>query len=114
MFNVWAREFYKAADQAGRTFAIACDHKMRDGITNAGFEDVREIKLKLPCHGWPRDPALQQAGLLFFGMLDASLEGFGMMLFTQQFGWTPEEIMVFCAKMRTEVRKKSNCAWLQL
>ena len=114
IYNVWAENFYNAADMSGRTFRIACEHRMLEGIQKAGFEDVREVKVKLPCHGWPRDPALQQAGLLFFSVLDNSLEGFGMMLFAQQFGWSPEEVTVFCAKMRAEVKKRSNCAWLQV
>jgi hypothetical protein len=85
---------------------------MKDTMQAAGFVDITEVKLKVPCHGWPKDPRLKQAGLLCFAMLDQSLEGFSMYLFTQVLGWAPDEVLIFTARMRAEVKKKSNCGWI--
>lgn len=112
IFNEWGRLYYEAGERSGRTFAISCGHTMRDTMEKVGFVDVQEVKLKVPCHAWPRDRKLRQAGLLLFAMLDHSLEGFGMYLFTQVLGWSPEEVLVLTAKMRAEVKKKSNCGWI--
>ncbi|KAJ9136884.1 Demethylmenaquinone methyltransferase [Pleurostoma richardsiae] len=112
IFNEWGRMYYEAGEKMGRTFAISCGHTMRDTMAAAGFVDVTEVKLKVPCHAWPRDPALQRAGLLLLSMLDQSMEGFGMLLFTTVMGWSAEEVLVFTARMRAEVKKKSNCGWI--
>jgi hypothetical protein len=112
VFNEWARFHDEGGERMGRTFAIACGHMMKDTMQAAGFVDVTEIKLKVPCHGWPKDPRLKQAGLLLFATLDQSLEGFTMYLFTQVLGWTPEEVLTFSARMRAEVRRRNNCGWL--
>ncbi|KAI8956485.1 S-adenosyl-L-methionine-dependent methyltransferase [Daldinia sp. FL1419] len=112
MFNTWAEAFYEAGDKLGRSFRIAYDGTLKESMIMAGFVDVHEVKVKMPCHGWPRDPKLQQAGLLMFAMLDQSLEGFCLYLFSKAMGWTAEEILLFVAKYRTELKKKSLCGWL--
>lgn len=112
IFNEWGKFYYEAGDKRGRTFKISCDHMMRDNMEAAGFVDITEIKLKVPCHAWPRDAKLNQAGLLLLAMLDQSLEGFCLMMFTTVLGWTHDEVLYFTARMRAEVRKKSNCGWI--
>ncbi|KAI1390858.1 S-adenosyl-L-methionine-dependent methyltransferase [Hypoxylon trugodes] len=112
IYNEWLRVFLDAADKRGRTFAISHGHMMKDAMIEAGFVDVTEVKLKTPCHGWPRDPKLQQAGLLFFAMLDQSIEGLGLYMLTNTLGWSVEEALVFTARFRSETRKKSNCGWI--
>ncbi|KAI0112833.1 S-adenosyl-L-methionine-dependent methyltransferase [Daldinia grandis] len=114
MFNTWAEAFYEAGDKLGRSFRIGYDNTLKEAMTEAGFVDVHDIKVKMPCHGWPRDPKLQQAGLLMFAMLDQSLEGFCLYLFSKALGWTAEEILLFVAKYRAELKKKSLCGWLQV
>lgn len=37
-----------------------------------------------------------------------SLEAFSMRLFTQVLHWSPEEVQVLCAKVRTELKNKSS------
>lgn len=108
----WGRLYYECGEKMGKTFAISCGHNMKDAMEKAGFVDVTEVKFKAPCHAWPKDPKLQQAGLLLYAMLDQSLEGFGMFLFTTLLGWTAEEALVFTAKFRDEVKKKSQCWWI--
>ena len=112
IFKQWGQAFYDVGDRSGRTFSLCCGHTMRENIERAGFVDVQEVKLKMPCHGWPRDRRLQQAGLLLFSMLDQSLEGFTMRLFTEQLGWGRDQVIIFCARFRAELKRMSNCAWL--
>lgn len=111
VFNKWAELFYEGGDKMGRSFAIACDHRMRDHMEAAGFVDIVERKIKAPCHGWPKDQRLRQAGLLIQAGLEESLDGFAIYLLTQVLGWSKEETFVLLAKMRAEVRRKANCAW---
>ncbi|KAH7162124.1 S-adenosyl-L-methionine-dependent methyltransferase [Dactylonectria estremocensis] len=113
VFNRWADLFYRGGDAMGRSFAVACGHTMRDNMVAAGFVDVVEEKIKAPMHGWPADPKLRQAGLLFQLALDESLEGFGIFLLTQILGWERDEVLVLIAEFRREMRKKSHMAWCQ-
>ncbi|KAI1089151.1 S-adenosyl-L-methionine-dependent methyltransferase [Rostrohypoxylon terebratum] len=112
VFEEWGRAFFESGEKNGRTFRISHGHTMRDTMIAAGFVDVQEVKLKVPCHGWPRDPKLQQAGLLLYAMLDQSLEGFCIFLFTKLLDWSVEEVLVFVARFRNEMKKKSNCGWI--
>lgn len=114
IFHRWAQLFYQGGEKMGRTFAISKGHTMRDGLEAAGFVDIEERRLKAPMHGWPKDPKLQQAGLLFQLALEESIEGFGMFLLTQILGWHEDEVIVLLAEMRREVRKKSNYAWCMM
>ncbi|RTE78702.1 hypothetical protein BHE90_006787 [Fusarium euwallaceae] len=114
IFNQWASLFYEGGGKMGRSFAVAQNHTMRDNLISAGFIDVSEKKVKCPIHGWPKDPKLQQAGLLLQLALDESVEGFGLFMLTQVLGWRREEVLVLVAKFRGEMRKRSNFGWCQL
>ncbi|CAM1505131.1 Fc.00g107680.m01.CDS01 [Cosmosporella sp. VM-42] len=107
VFNRWADLFYQGGEKMGRTFACSVGHTMRDNMEAAGFVDIVEKKIKTPIHGWPKDPKLQQAGLLFQLALEESIEGFGMFLLTQILGWQQEEVIVLLSQMRKELKKKS-------
>jgi SAM-dependent methyltransferase len=114
IFNKWADLFYEGGEKMGRTFAISTDHKMRDYLDEAGFVDIVERKIKVPTHGWARDPRLQEIGYLVQLALDQSLDGLALYVLTQVLGWSKEETFVLLAQMRAETKKKSNCAWLML
>jgi hypothetical protein len=95
----------------GRTFRINQGHTMRDLMEKAGFVDIVEKKVKVPLHGWPKNPKLRQAGFLGQAALDQSLDGFGLLILTQILGWSAEEAAILTAKMRAEIRKKSNYSY---
>ncbi|KAK2060060.1 S-adenosyl-L-methionine-dependent methyltransferase [Colletotrichum caudatum] len=113
VFHEWNRVFDQGGKKTGRSFTVAQGHTMRDNMEEAGFVDVVERKFKLPIHGWPKDPNLQQAGLLIQLALEDSLEGFGTFLLTQVLGWSQSEAMVLTAQMRREVRKKANFGYCE-
>ncbi|KAM5376292.1 hypothetical protein ACJZ2D_005663 [Fusarium nematophilum] len=113
VFNRWADLFCEGGEKMGRPFAVTRGHTMRDNLVAAGFVDVVERKIKAPMHGWPRDPRLQQAGLLFQLALDESLEGFGLFVLTQVMGWEREDVAELVEEYRGEMRKRSNCGWCQ-
>ncbi|KZL79640.1 methyltransferase domain-containing protein, partial [Colletotrichum incanum] len=112
-FQEWNRVFDQGGRKTGRSFTVAQGHTMRDNMKEAGFVDVVEKKFKLPIHGWPKDPRLQQAGLLIQLALEESIEGFGTFLLTQVLGWSQPEVMVLTAQMRKEIRKKANYGYCE-
>ncbi|KAJ9156746.1 S-adenosyl-L-methionine-dependent methyltransferase [Coniochaeta hoffmannii] len=111
IFNKWADLFYQGGDKMGRSFTISQGHTMKELMEKVGFVDVVEKKIKIPLHGWPKDPRLRNVGLLAQLALDQSLDGFGTFMLTQIHGWDPTQAAVYIAKMRKETRKASNCPW---
>jgi SAM-dependent methyltransferase len=114
VFNQWADLIYAGGERTGRSFDICQGNNMKQYMEGAGFVNVVEVKMKAPLHGWPKNPQLQQVGLMFHMALDQSLEGFGMFLMTQILGWSREEMLVLLAKMRKENNNRANCHWAQV
>ena len=112
ILNEWGDMARKIGEATGRSFTTAMGHTMRDRIEQAGFVDVVETKIKVPCNTWPKDPVLKQAGLLMESMLDQSIEGMATMLYTQVLKWDLKDVLMFTARARAEMKKKSNCPYL--
>lgn len=111
IFREWAEMFYSGGEKLGRSFTIAKGHFLRDLMIETGFVDVVEKKVKIPLHGWPKDPKLKQAGLLAQHALDQSLEGFSMFMLTRVHGRDRDDAIVSLAAMRKETRKISYFPW---
>lgn len=80
---------------------------MAASIRKAGFVDVHEKAYKWPIGGWPRDRRYKEAGTVNYQHWMDGMEGWCMWLLTK-FGppqpWTKEEVVVYVAKMRAELR----------
>lgn len=111
VFNTWAQVFRDGGEKLGKSFDVTEGHNMKNYVERAGFVDIVEKKIKVPLHGWAKDPRLREIGLLAQAVLDLSLEGFVLYLLTQVLEWTYEESTVLVAKMRKEMRKVSYCPW---
>jgi hypothetical protein len=73
----------------------------------AGFTNVQHEVRKVPIGPWAKDKNLKQIGAFhqvnLIEMLEAALLG----LLVRVEGWTPEEVAVFTAKIKTDLKKKS-------
>lgn len=101
----WGDMFIKCAERAGRS--LRTHEMMRSAIEKAGFVDVQEEKYKIPLGPWPKDKLLKEVGHLQYAHWNAALEGWAMWLLTH-FGepepWSKEEVQVFLAKVRVELK----------
>jgi SAM-dependent methyltransferase len=111
-FHTWAQSFYQAGEKMGRPWTICIPGEMTKTMSDAGFVDIHEVKFKLPVGNWAKDPALKQAGLLFHTSLERDLEGFSTFCMREVLGWSQEEVIVFLAQMRRELRRKTNYAYV--
>lgn len=111
VFNKWAQIFRDGGEKLGRSFDVIEGHNMKSYIEKAGFTDVVEEKIKVPLHGWPKDPHLQRMGFLSQVALEQSLEGFVLYLLTQVLEWSPEETTALVDNMRREIGKISHYPW---
>lgn len=101
----WGNMFIRCAARAGRPLNI--HETMSSTIRKAGFVEVHEKKSKIPLGPWPKDKVLKEVGHLQRAHWNAALEGWAMWLLTH-FGepepWTMEEVQVFLAEVRLELK----------
>ena len=104
----WGDMFIRCALRAGRSLNI--QETMRGSIEKAGFVDVHEELVKVPLGPWPKDKVLKEVGKLENAHWNAALEGWAMWLLTH-FGepvpWMKEEVQVYLAKVRRDLKDSS-------
>ncbi|KAJ5928422.1 hypothetical protein N7466_007378 [Penicillium verhagenii] len=105
ILSQWADIWHPVSERAGRPFQV--QDKMRSSLERAGFVEIQEKVYKVPVGPWARDPVLKELGLLHNQHWATGLEGYCMWLLTT-FGlptpWSPEEVQVFLAKTRSELK----------
>ncbi|KAJ5263463.1 hypothetical protein N7478_011068 [Penicillium angulare] len=101
----WGDMFINCSEKAGSS--LRTHETMRKAIEEAGFVDVHEKKYKIPLGPWAKDTIYKEAGHLQYAHWNAALEGWAMWLLThhgEPKPWTKEEVQVFLAKVRKELK----------
>lgn len=99
----WGKFFNEGQKKTGRTFSVVRDDVQRKCMEEAGFVDIEEFEFKLPVGGWPKDPKMKELGQYAHLVLEADTEGY-VLFIANTIGWTREEIQVYIAHLRREVR----------
>ncbi|KAI9817912.1 MAG: hypothetical protein M1832_004532 [Thelocarpon impressellum] len=107
----WCALLEDAVQKVG--FSLRLDPaELRRWMEEAGFVDVTVLDLKLPMGLWPADEKLREAGK---AQLLATLEGaYGLTVavWTRMLNKPVEELEVFLAGMRNELKTRSvHCYW---
>ncbi|KEZ45805.1 hypothetical protein SAPIO_CDS1620 [Scedosporium apiospermum] len=91
---------------ACNNFGTPVDDPMRwkGWFEDRGFENVTERIFKLPCNPWPRDKRLKLVGAWEQHNLLNNLEGMLMRLFHKGLGWSEDEILLFSAMLRKDIK----------
>ncbi|KAJ5710038.1 hypothetical protein N7493_009630 [Penicillium malachiteum] len=102
----WGRIIKECGERAGRCCEIVST--MSSSIREMGFVDVHERVYKWPIGPWPKDERIKEAGFINVRHWMSGMEGWCMWLLTN-YGtpkpWTKEEVYVFCAEVRNEIRQ---------
>ncbi|KAL1997703.1 hypothetical protein VTN02DRAFT_1001 [Thermoascus thermophilus] len=101
-------EFYNLLEQAcqknGRTTNPG--PSLKGWIEDAGFENIEQQTFKMPLGPWPKDPRLKEIGAFLAIDYIEGIEAFTNVPFKEMLGWSEEEVIVFNAKFRAEVKRK--------
>ncbi|PSN69549.1 S-adenosyl-L-methionine-dependent methyltransferase [Corynespora cassiicola Philippines] len=97
--------FNKACDKMGRSGSPG--QHLKGWVEAAGFTNVHHKVYKVPIGPWAKDKKLKQIGALYLINLTELLEAALLGLLTRVEGWTPEEVQVFMAQVRNDLKKKS-------
>ena len=108
-FYQYLQALETASHAAGRDLNVY--FKLRDWLTEAGFEDVQQFTYFLPYAPWPRDPHLKELGKYQLIMAQQAVESYGLRLFTSVLGWGAEPSKIFNAMVKQQMRDKSFHAY---
>lgn len=79
--------------------------KMASQMCEAGFINVQVKRYKMPIGPWPRDPRLKEAGMYGLVAVLEGMQGLSMKVFTKFLGWSVEQLEVFLAEVRKELKR---------
>ena len=87
-------------------FGTPVDDPMRwkGWFEDRGFANVAQRVFKMPTGPWARDPRLKLIGAWEQHNLLGNLEGMTMRLFQKGLGWSEEEILVYSAMLRRDLK----------
>ncbi|EON69686.1 hypothetical protein W97_08946 [Coniosporium apollinis CBS 100218] len=105
----WSDLMLKASRIPGQDLDNASHYE--EWMKEAGFEDVHATMYKWPGNNWPQDKTEKTRGLWMMTNHLDGLQGFTVGLFTRVYGWSPEEVEVFLAAVRKDIKSKNMHAW---
>ncbi|KAK7417673.1 hypothetical protein QQZ08_011559 [Neonectria magnoliae] len=112
-WNQWGDIFLTAGKKLGRTFSVIIDSQNKRWIRDAGFENVDEMRLKLPLGTWPAKLDLKTVGRFNLHATEQGLEGFALYILTETHGWDVAEAQMYLATVRNELKNKSKHAFYE-
>ncbi|KAI1660025.1 S-adenosyl-L-methionine-dependent methyltransferase [Daldinia decipiens] len=101
---MWRDLFTEGGKKLGLSFTLISDDVQRKGIEDAGFVDMTVKDIKVPMGPWPADPKLKEIGQWAQYTLEQDLEGYVVFMWNTVLGRSLEEMQVFLASFRKELR----------
>ncbi|KAH7233114.1 S-adenosyl-L-methionine-dependent methyltransferase [Fusarium tricinctum] len=99
----WEKFFVEGGRKLGRPFTIFEEGIQKAAMREAGFVDIEERDFKNPVGGWPEDPKQRSIGQYTQAAFEQDAKGTVLHMATS-LGWTEEEITVFVAHFKREIR----------
>ncbi|EEU38760.1 uncharacterized protein NECHADRAFT_95105 [Fusarium vanettenii 77-13-4] len=109
----WGKLFVQGGLKIGRSFTLVDDEEQRKGMKAAGFVDIQEFNIKVPLGDWPKDPKLKEMGRFSRATLEQDTEGYVLYMATSE-GWSREEVSVYAARLRREMRNSKIHAYFRM
>ncbi|KAJ3548161.1 hypothetical protein NM208_g1144 [Fusarium decemcellulare] len=99
----WGRFFIEGGKKMGQTFTILEDDLQRKYMEEAGFINIYIDNRKASTHIFYRDRK-REIGQFVHAALEQDLDGYIVYMASQLLGWTMDEVRVYCAQLRRELR----------
>ncbi|PGG97149.1 hypothetical protein AJ79_09330 [Helicocarpus griseus UAMH5409] len=87
---------------------------LKKWVEDAGFINVKEEVHNFPIGLWPKDKTMKEIGAFMAIQYTEGVEAFTIQPFTNVLGWKPEEVQVFNAQVRSDIKRKDIHAMLNL
>ncbi|GAB1318524.1 Secondary metabolism regulator LAE1 [Madurella fahalii] len=109
----WSKVYWEGGKKFGRTFRVIEDDIQKTGMEEAGFVDIVVKDFKCPIGDWPKDPKQKELGMFAKLTLEADIEGYILYMWNAVMGWSTEEIRVYIAHLRRQMRDPNVRPWYQ-
>lgn len=104
----WGKLFDMAGKKIGRSMTTADNSIMEAAMRDAGFVNIKVENYKMPLSPWSDDPILNEVSLYCYATLTSDIEGMTQFLFGNVLGWSEEEMAIYTAHVRSELKDTSN------
>lgn len=108
----WGKVFVEAGRKFGRPFDVVGEKIVERAFEEAGFQDIQTWDFKCPIGGWPKDQKMREIGQYALLSIDIDLEGWILYIWTSVMGWSKEEVTVYVAHLRKQLRDKRVHAYV--
>ncbi|KAJ9156093.1 Methyltransferase domain-containing protein [Pleurostoma richardsiae] len=102
----WGKLFVEGGKKLGQTFTVVPDGLQKKAMEEAGFVDIQEWDFNAPLGQWPMDAKLKEIGIYSQFALENDIPGF-VSFVANLLGWSKEEVEVYAAHFRREMRNKA-------
>jgi hypothetical protein len=68
----------------------------------AGFENVTEVRVKMPSSPWPKETRLKLIGAFEMHNMLRGISGMSLRMFAKAYGWTQEQTELFLVQVRKD------------
>ncbi|KAK1709457.1 S-adenosyl-L-methionine-dependent methyltransferase [Colletotrichum acutatum] len=100
----WGKFFEEGGRKMGRTFRVLDENLQRTSMEDAGFESITEWNNKAPIGNWPKDEVKKEIGEWAQLTLLSDIEGYVLFMANVMSTWSREEIHIYAAQLRREIR----------
>ncbi|KAM0317957.1 hypothetical protein ACHAPQ_010840 [Fusarium lateritium] len=100
--QLWLNTLCEGAAKFGKPLDNAPSWKAK--MEAAGFVNINEEVRKIPIGTWPKDPKLKEVGKFQAIQAAQAIESYTPQIFSSVLGWSQEEIQVFMAKAKNEIK----------
>ncbi|KAG4274854.1 hypothetical protein FPRO04_08862 [Fusarium proliferatum] len=121
----WGRFFIEGGKKMGQPCTIIEDDLQQKCMREAGFEEIKiadykvrtqsdidekwlTAALQIAIGGWPKDKKMREIGQYVLAALEQDFEGYVLYMASQLLGWSMQEVKVYCAQLRRELRSTAN------
>ncbi|KAM0430082.1 hypothetical protein ACHAPT_006088 [Fusarium lateritium] len=110
----WGPIFKEAGAKIARPFTILHEDLARKAMEEAGFVDIESRDFKAPVGAWPKDKNMREIGQFAQVALEQDIEGYVLGVAGLARGWSKDEVAVYCAKLRREIRSLKQHAYYRV
>ncbi|RGP74603.1 hypothetical protein FSPOR_1180 [Fusarium sporotrichioides] len=104
----WGKFFHEGGKKLGRVFSPLPDNLQEKGMKAAGFVDIQSKTIKVPVGDWPKEERLKEIGRFTTLSILSDVEGHIAFMATLLEGWTKEQVVLYCAQLRKELKSKKQ------
>lgn len=110
----WGKFFYEGGKKLGRVFTPIPGNLQEKGMKAAGFVDIQSKTIKVPVGDWPADERQKEIGRFTNLGILTDVEGHIAFMADLLDGWSREQVHLYCARLRGEIRaRKANVYYYQ-